>query len=255
MRKLVVTTFVLAAMLCLASSGLALEKKAVRYDADGSDDWNAGATCVTAYYNICTGWVWVFGFDDATVVNDLSQIGVAATNCCGSGEVSSLLQTRIRYWSGSPSGYGFTGTIATFAADVNGCPVGAAIESQAFLPPYVPGGNAFYTQNWSGTNVLPNAHVVAVTFPGDTAPGGINPLGFGTDFGTVGPTGPDACGTCFPTGRQSHTYLWQDSGGSYCPGLTFLSQSCEVELLWDLSYACNVSVEESSWGSIKGLYR
>jgi hypothetical protein len=254
MRKLVVTTFALAAMLCLASSALALEKRAVRFDGDLNDDWNAGTTCLIQYYNICTGWVWVFGFDDPAVVNDLTQVGVNATNCCGSGESSALVQSAIRYWSGSPGGYGFTGTISTFAANANGCPVGAAIETQNFLPPYVPGLNAFYVQNWSG-GPLPNSHVIAATFPGDTVAGGINPLGLGTDFGTVGPSGPDACGTCYPSPRNSNSQVWADSQGSHCPGLTFLAQTCEVELLWDLAYSCVVSVEESSWGSIKGLYR
>jgi hypothetical protein len=253
MRKLVVTTFVLAAMLCLASSGLALEKKAMRYDGDGSDDWNAGATCVQSYYNICTGWVWVFGFDNAALQNDTAVIGLNGVNCCGPGESSALVQSRIRYWTGSPQGYGFTGTIATYAANGLGCPVGAPIQSQPFLAPFV-AGNAFYTHNWAGT--LPNSYVLAVTIVCDVN-GTINPLGFGTDFGTTGPTGPDACGTCFPTGRQSRSYIFGDTaGGNYCPGQTFQpAQACEVELLWDLASACAVSVDASSWGSIKGLYR
>jgi hypothetical protein len=75
------------------------------------------------------------------------------------------------------------------------------------------------------------------------------------DFGTVGPTGPDACGICFPSPRESHSYLWRDASGFYCPGVTFREQDCEVELLWDLSLNCTVDVESSTWGSLKTLYR
>jgi hypothetical protein len=40
-----------------------------------------------------------------------------------------------------------------------------------------------------------------------------------------------------------------------CPGSRFNDGICDAELLWDVSFACLIPVEESSWGSIKALYR
>jgi hypothetical protein len=247
MRGFAAVGWGLGCVLATAGTGNALEKRIERCDPYSADDWSAASTCLVSYYNICTGWVWIFGFDSPTV-----QLGVHAS---ANVETWNLTQSRIRYWSGSPCGRGFTGTIAVYTADANGCPAGPPLESQAFCPPYVPGGNAFYTQNWSGTLALPNSFVLAVTYPGYETCCGINPLGFGADFGTTGPTGPDACGTCFPSPRESRSYLWQDAGGTYCPGQTFREQDCEVELLWDLTLSCTVPVDDSTWGSIKTLYR
>ena len=64
MRKFFVTAFALAATMVFATSALALEALAIRKSArlvdDRSDDWNSATTITIAYYNICTGWVWVW---------------------------------------------------------------------------------------------------------------------------------------------------------------------------------------------------
>ena len=61
MRKYFLTAFVLAASLMVATSGLALEKTAVRMnDTVRPGDWNAGTSCTVQYYNTCTGWLWVW---------------------------------------------------------------------------------------------------------------------------------------------------------------------------------------------------
>ena len=97
-----------------ATSGLALEKTAARMSDDTrAGDWNAGTTCSVAYYNTCTGWVWVWsGYSPNDVV------GVCFDNCClpNHGFVTSNWAF---VWTAAPAGYGFTGTIAVSDADAD----------------------------------------------------------------------------------------------------------------------------------------
>jgi len=244
MRKFFVTTFVLAAMLCLATSAMALEKKAVAFDDSRSDDWNAGASCRVNYYNICTGWVWCWsGFGDD------ARIGLVVNSCCGAGESAALLQSIHFLCTAAPSGYGFTGTIAVHNADANNCPVGAAIASQPYLPNYVT--FPFQTVSWGGVPV-PNKFIILATL---NEAGFASPAAFGTDHPAAGPTGPVACGTCYPTNRTNRTFVYGTTSSPSCPGSAINDGICDAQFFWDIDLACAVSVEESSWGSIKGLYR
>jgi hypothetical protein len=246
MRKFFVTTFVLAAMLCLATSGMALEKRATSFDGDGSDEWNAGATCRVSYYNICTGWVWCWsGFGDG------GRLGLVVDSCCGAGEQSALLQSVHFVCTPAPSGYGFTGTIAVHNVDANDCPVGAPIASQPFLPAIGPG---FNTVAWPAVPV-PNQFVLVVTMR-DGVGGVINPAGMGTDHPAAGPTGPAACGTCYPSTRPNHSFAYGTAATPACPGSTFNDGICNAQLFWDVDLTCGpVSVFESRGGSFTGLYR
>jgi hypothetical protein len=246
MRKFFVTTFVLAAMLCLATSGMALEKKAASFDDNRSDDWNAGATCRVNYYNICTGWVWCWsGFGDDF------RLGLVVDSCCGAGEQASLLQTSHFLCTPAPSGYGFTGTIAVHNVDANNCPVGAPIASQPYLPNYVT--FPFSVVAWASVPV-PSKFAVVVTTAQDLFE---NPAAFGTDHPAAGPTGPVACGTCYPANRPNNSFGYGTAASPVCPGSTFNDGICNAQLFWDIDLACGgpVSVEQTSWGSIKGLYR
>jgi hypothetical protein len=242
MRKFFMTTFALAAMLCLATSSMALEKKAV-LASDRSDDWNAGASCTVSYYNICTGWVWVWsGFGDG------GRMGTVFNTCCPAPQQSQLLQTSIFVASSSPPGYGFTGTIAVHNSDANDCPVGAPIASQPLLPTSV-----FQISAWGGVPV-PNEFIVVVTM--EENQGIPNPGALGTDHPAAGPTGPQACGTCYPANRVNHSFAYGSVASPVCPGSTFNDGICDAQLFWDATLVCGtVSVEDSSWGQIKGLYR
>jgi len=245
MRKFFVTTFVLAAMLCIATSSMALEKRASSFSGDRSDDWNAGATCRVSYYNICTGWVWCWsGFGEG------GRLGLVVDCCCGPGEQSALLQSTHFLCSPAPSGYGFTGTIAVHNVDANDCPVGAAISSQPFLPSVAP----FQTVAW-GTVSVPCQFAIVVTM-NDGEGGVANPALIGTDHPAAGPTGPVACGTCYLPTRPNHSFAYGTVATPACPGSSFNDGICDAQLFWDIDLVCGgVSVDESSWGSIKGLYR
>lgn len=242
MRKFFVTTFVLAAMLCLATSGMALEKRAMVDSIDRTDDWNAGTACSVSYMNFCTGWLWVWsGFGDD------ARMGLVVDQCCGAGESAALMSVQLATFTPAPAGYGFTGTLAAHAVDANNCPTGAALASAPFLP-----FTGIQTVNYPGVPV-PNKFAIVLTVNEDS--GIANPSLFATDHPAAGPTGPVACGNCYPTTRVNHSYAWGSLASPVCPGSTFNDGICDAQLYWFVNLACAVSVEESSWGSIKNLYR
>ena len=233
MRKFFVSAFVLAAMLAFATSGYALEKSVSSFDSEELGDWNAGGgTCSVAYYNICTGWIWVWsGWADGSLV------GTAFDNCCGA---DGQLDASVFYYrTGAVPSYGFTGSVSVFAADANDCPSGAAIASQSILP----------ATGWNFTlwaDNVPARFIVQHAVQDDMA--------LGTPV-TIASDGPAACGNCFPTTRTTNSYTWGVEGAELCPGSPLFDGNCFVEFMAAATLTCPVSVEDESWGSIKNLYR
>lgn len=237
MRKYFVSAFVLAAMLVFATSGLALEKSATRITDGDLGDWNAGtSSCSVLYYNLCTGYVWVWS---GWAKN--SQFGTVFDTCCDPAtDESNLTQSVLRYRTGADPGYGFTGTVAVHAVDANLCPVDPPLASQPILP-------------FAGFNVslwgipVPAQFAVVHTVADDND--FVSPIAVDTD-------GPFACGNCYLTTRTTNSYTWGTTDSPLCPGWPWFDGACEVELRSIAQLVCNtVSVEDESWGSIKNLYR
>ncbi|MCA9754066.1 MAG: hypothetical protein KC591_17840, partial [Gemmatimonadetes bacterium] len=218
----------------------ALERTRELADDGDRDDWAAGATCTVLYHNTCTGWVFNWSGWAAE-----SLIGQVVDTCCPSG--SDLLATDIRVRVGSPSGYGFTGSIAVSAVDANDCPTGSPIFSQ----PYLPEGDGWQLVNWGVP--VPSRFVVWMTL----GPADSNPVSFRTDHPSVGPSGPEACGTCYPGDRVNHSFTYGTATSPTCPGSPFddPNSACDAELQWEQHLACSVSVEDESWSKVKSLYR
>jgi hypothetical protein len=240
MRKFFMTAFVLTAMLVLATSGLALEKSNAQInDARGNDGWAAGTTCSVSYYNTCTGWLWIWNGWSPTDI-----VGMTLDDCCGPGSVATLVATNLYCWSGAMSGYGFTGTVSV-SSSAAGCP-GGVLASQSLLPA-------------SGNNVnlwgLPGNSQLVVTYQhGNSAYP--DPIAWPSDHPAAGPTGPAACGTCFPSTRTIHSFYYGNATTALCPGSSLNDGVCNAEwLLWAASYSCTVSVDDASWGAVKNLYR
>lgn len=238
-----VRTVILGVSLLAAGESHALTKEARFFDDDRADDWAAGSSCLVRYYNACTGWIWLWGNWE-----DRVRVGVAVTNCLGPPGVGALNRTAVFTYSGGPAGYGFTGTIAAHNADSNQCPAGAAIGSQPFLP-----GNAtFVVKNWGGLPV-PSPFILVVTVR--EALWYENPVRLVTDHPHAGPTGPQACGVCYPSTRTTRSFYYGFANAPSCPGETFHDGVCEAEFLWEVSFSGEVGLDVSSWGQIKGLYR
>jgi hypothetical protein len=239
MRKYFLTAFVLAATLVFATSGLALEKSTVRMGDDTrTGDWNAGATCSVAYYNTCTGWLWVW-----SGWSPLDCLGTCFDNCCPGG--GTLDASDVYVWTAAPSGYGFTGTISLHD-DTNGncCPDEPAAGAQVFFP--ISGWNLY---NW-GVNV--GSTFITQVCLGPTSG---TPIVFPTDHPAAGPTGPQACGLCYPSPRVNHSYYYGTSAAPLCPGSPLNDGVCDAQLWMNAYLSCTVSVEQESWGKVKNLYR
>jgi len=236
----------LVAFLLLPASAQALEKRAVPFDGDRSDAWHSGGTCRISYYNICTGWVWCWsGFGDG------GRIGTVFETCGDPQSSTVLLQSVHFACLEAPPGYGFTGTIAVYSVDANDCPVGAPIASQPFLPTTSP---PFQAVAW-GAVFVPSQFAIVVTMK-DGVGGLANPAQMGTDHPAPGPTGPIACGTCYPINRPNHSYNYGNVNSPICPGSPFNDGVCSAELFWDADvFGEFLATQPSSWGAIKELYR
>jgi hypothetical protein len=236
----------LAAVAGLSSPASALEKTLGRLT-DDLGGWRSSMTstnCLVTYYNTCNGWVWIWsGWAPA------DRIGVCFTSCCAP-KGAAVDTSYVYFWSGAPAGYGFTGTIGLYAVDANCCPGGTPIASQPLLP----------VSQWNGVGFTPFVAVpaeFAVMFTFGAAAS--SPIAITSDHPAQGPTGPVACGSgggsCYPATRATHSFYWGPAASPFCPGSALNDGVCDVEWLWDASMHCVVSVESSSWGAIKGLYR
>jgi hypothetical protein len=256
MRKFFLASFVLSATLALAGSSFALEKVSI-LDTLENDGWTSGSTCSIIYYNRCT--LWSYGW---TGFGDGGRFGICADNCCAPDQ-GVVTATQMRVFTPAPSGYGFTGLVALETVDGNCCPNGV-LASQ----PYLPTG-PFDVHFWAQAVPAQFALVVTLMDSDDNNGNGVadfpSPAVIGTDHPAAGPSGPQACGTCYPLNRTNHTFQWVQgppseaggpAAGSACPGVPFNDGICDAQLRWEIFLSCHpVSVEASSWGSIKNLYR
>jgi hypothetical protein len=240
MRKFFLVSFVLSATLALAGTGFALEKTRV-LDTQADEGWTSGSSCTIVYYNRCTLWSWAWsGFGDG------GTFGVCADNCC-TPERGIVTATTLRIFMAAPPGYNFTGTASLETVDANCCPTGV-LASQPWLPTGAFGG-LYDLHLWA--QIVPAKFAVVYTVAGAA-----NPMQVGTDHPAAGPTGPQACGFCYPLNRPNHSYAWGSAASPVCPGSTFNDGICDAQLRLDIYLTCQpVSVDASSWGSVKNLYR
>jgi hypothetical protein len=237
-------------LLLLSSSpaSIALEKTVARMadDEHAQSPWSFQTTMTLAYYNTCTGWIWVWsGWQPE------DRVGVHFTDGLWTVHLA-VLWTYVAV--GCPYGYGFTGTIDLFHADANSCPSGAPLASQPFLP-----ASGWNPVLW--TELSFNEGIAAYTLGAGTG----NPLGLASDYPPTGPTGPPACGTCYPAGRTGQSFYYGTPASPLCPGSPFHGGTdCDAELIWELFlvgddstgvHAGEGEFEWRSWSAVKGLYR
>lgn len=233
----------LAVVLAVPSNGLGLEKSAaVARNVDPSGGWRAATSCSLAYYNICTGWIWNWS---GWSPND--RFGVVFDHCCGSDQAT-LTSVSVYVYTGAPGGYGLTGALEVYDVDANSCPTGSPLYTQSWLPPTA------YQEVVLGSGVPITGTSVAVAFTNSSVGG--TPAAFTTDHPATGPSGPQACGYCYPSTRVNHSFYWGTSTTAVCPGSAFFDGVCNAELWWDAKFTCTpTAVESTTWGSLKALYR
>ena len=169
----------------------AVEKRARMIDIDAEEGaWNVGCTFRLSYYNVCTGWAWVWsGWEPG------DQFGMVL------GPLYETCDNRYFYFSSilapdpAPPGYGYTGTIALYNSNSSGCTVGAPLNIRPFLA-----DGLFVSVQW--LTAFSGSYAAIVMTIGPT-PG--NPMSLATDRPAAGPMGPDACGLCYPSNRVGHS--------------------------------------------------
>lgn len=240
----------LAVVLLVTPSAHALERAERAWvDEERATVWRSGCTSAIVYWNVCTGWAWTWtGFDPHETVG--VHYSRSPYEVCDVGP-NGLLHASWLYTSpGAPPGYGFTGAVEVRAATPGGCLVGPPVATQPFLPL---AGWSLQTWTWV---VAPPEFAVTYTLGG--APG--NPVGFVTDHPAASPTGPPALGLCYPADRENHSYRYGPASAPPCPGIPFLDPAGAAQLLHEVEGYVHewyppVSVEATTWGRVKGMYR
>lgn len=234
-----------APVMCLAAAlaaadASALERHELRADTSSEvSDWDAGASCVVTYANACTGWIWAWDFRD-----DDETMGTVLEPCCEGGR---LVSTSVYFWDGAIAGWGYTGTLAVSPVVGPDCP-GVPYQSIPFLPPE----RTITMHDW---NVPPGPVVLTYT-SGPNVPEVWHYTNVITDHPAAGPTGPPACGNCFPSTRVTHAFHYGTDSQPLCPGDRLNDGVCDAELLhWVGNFSCTVPVRAGSWGTLKSLYR
>ncbi|GJM43899.1 MAG: hypothetical protein DHS20C21_07410 [Gemmatimonadota bacterium] len=236
------STFILIgpAVLLTVLPSTALQRREVPTTADRDlDNWKAGATCSVSYFNTCTGWIWAWsGWANEDVV------GIAYDPCCD-GAVLEATSTYV--WSGACCvSWGFTGTIEVSTADSDGCPT-TLLAQRSFFP-----ASGLNVHTWNAPAVGPVALTITVASKYFA-----NSMVLPSDHPAAGATGPAACGFCYPSDRETHSFYYGNNGtGRNCPGQPLFDGVCNAEWLdWSALFTCPVGIEDSSWGTIKNLYR
>jgi hypothetical protein len=243
MRRYFPAALVLALMLWLASASIALKKTAVRAtDIERAEGWNVQTECTVAYCNYCTGWMWAWS---GWGPNEI--IGVCYDCCCTNPDSTARLNiTWELVRSTAPAGYGFTGIIEVWD------PVNTVIDCCPVVP--LAGAPFHFRSGWNGHYwgmAVPCLFVVTVTF----GPGLGTPSAMLSDRPAGGPTGPQACGYCYPHVRTCHSFYYGTPMSPLCPGSSLTDGVCCAEWVWDVWLFCDVAVKDDSWGNIKALYR
>jgi hypothetical protein len=221
----------------LAAPVEALERRPGIMEGETGDEWNVGTTCTVQYFNICTGWIWCWESSNG------ERVGTVFEGCDATRETNHLVSTSSYFCSAIPCGRGFTGSIAVYAADANDCPSGPPISKRPFC---FSGG--WHTTTWN-LDVPFKFLVIHEADPLITvdAPA--------TDRPTAGPTGPAACGTCFPSDRTTRSFQFGTAASPLCPGEPFDDGICSAELLIMAAFTSTVHADDSSWGKIKTLFK
>ena len=225
----------------IAGTALALERTPAR--APRVPAFQPGSTVEISYFNLCTGWVWNWSGPPPR-----ASYGVYYRDLTT--ETERLLRTHIYYAHGAPPGYGFTSIAQVFPEFDPRCPDLPPLDTEFFLAQ-----TGWNTIVWNGDEGIPVEDFFVIVTHSET-PG--NPTVIVTEKGEPGGPRPGGCGICYPPSRPPFSFQFGQEDVIICPGLPWLDGSaCTLELLWrsELRLGPPTSVETSSWGMVKGLYR
>lgn len=228
-----------------AAPAYSLEKTAEPLGDDHDRSWRSGSVETYVYYNTCNGWT--LTWTPETV--DVHQFGVVFEPALPPDtEEPRLVVSWHRFPLDLSSGYGFTGSIDVHHVDAVDCPTGPPLAVRPILPKWG------WNEVWWDMAPIPSRFVLVYKTGGTFH----RPLeGVNTDHPAAGPTGPPACGNCYPESRTIRSYYYGTTDSLLCPGSPFNDGVCDAELLWEavVETTSSTSLEGLSWGRLKALYR
>jgi hypothetical protein len=205
----------------------------------------ASGTCSIVYYNLCSGWLWVWSGwepgDEVGVVFDLpADCGALPNEVCTNTEFW-------WYWRYTSPGWGYTITFNLYRVDEDGCKVGASL---ATIAGYDPSG-----AHYPGPLVFPEVVdltgrvAIAATWDKGTLPH------LATDNNAKNLAAPVLCPGYSPS--PVHSFFYGGPSAPYCPPLDFQDSHGPVQILMDASFECHpgTGTAESSWSAVKTLFR
>ncbi len=242
MKKLLLVSFLSLALAMGVIADVNKTKTALQTGAEDIKAAGAGAgTCSIIYYNLCSGWIWIYsGFaagDEVGVIFDLvADCGkLPGETCC--------MTHGFWYWRFTSPTYGFTVSYGLFEVDANGCKT-AQTGGLAFSDP---------AERW---NLLPglgcvtgDQAVICATFDAGTLPY------MGTDNNQSNAAGgPNCLGIGAGTGNS--VFYGNPGATQYCPPQYFGDAIGPVDIMMDAGWICGTNAtEDASWGDVKSLFR
>ncbi len=276
----------LALVLVVATSAFAFEKTAVQMKDDFGTEplWN----CILQYYYYIPcptySWFWAFrGWDPGDIIGVFFKIGDMSTGgytACDPVNCMHLDLFRVLDFAGYGTTYPglYTVRFDVYCADANGCPIGGSLWNS---------GPVETRYGWNLIYVDPDLAVCPCVIQPNYAPRFlITATMIGSDC-TYPSWGMDNISTAIQYGCQLHDYgclaalyprpfvshypvmhsgYYGTGGFQYCPPYVFgdgrndpgsLLPYGAIELAWRAYITCAgpTATEESTWGSIKGMYR
>ncbi|MFH1680192.1 MAG: hypothetical protein ABIH26_06040 [Candidatus Eisenbacteria bacterium] len=206
-------------------------------------------TCSIVYFNICSGWLWVYGrsADGARMAED--EVGVVFDLPADCGKDPSETCANLEfwwYWRYTVPGWGFTVTYDLWDVDSDRCKVGSSLGTLPHQDPM---------ERWNHYPGLgaTTSDLVAIIVTMDN---GAYPR-WVADNNVRNSQAPVACAG-WPGPQVSRSFSFGGQVGQFCPpeAAPFLDALGPVQLLMDATFSCGeTSIEPVSWGSIKTLFR
>ncbi|MEZ5066000.1 MAG: hypothetical protein R3B81_14800 [bacterium] len=207
-------------------------------DSPSESPWTEAVTCALQYYNYCTGWSWFWAAEDG------DRTGTVFEACHSDCEV---LSASALFVNSSQYGRGFMSLLGLYAVDENDCPQEPPLASMYYVQ-----SGGWHTFDFGGVAVPPR-FAIMTTHTNYHYPG--IDVGFVSDHPAAGPTGPPACGTCFPSDRVGHSYFWGNVDSPGCPGTLIEDTACPAEFLVNVQLSCASAVPQSSWSRLRSMFR
>jgi hypothetical protein len=233
----------------LAAADIPFQKQAVREAIVPHGQFEgARGTCSVVYYNICSGWIWVWSPFTGRDAREADQIGVVfdLPEDCNMEPGSECLNLGFWwYWRYTVPGWGYTLSYHLWNADENNCKIGPAVGALLRQDP-VERWNYYPGLGWTASDY------VAITATMDR---GALPY-WVTDNNWKNAAAPIRC-EGWPGPIEKHSFIFGEGyEGTICPTYYLGDGMGPVQFLMDASFESQgIAIEPASWGTIKSLFR